>query len=153
MLCKAGKGRASEAVQECPPPGKEKQRGPWAMVRDSVITCCPSPTSPSLYTFHLSGVNSFPDQELSDPTQCLLDWEERSRPMMALTRIEKYTGLWSFPSFFPDFFLGWRSPTINIYLLLKTLTNDLPRRQNPRPTHLLEVLRTAGIGLRFWLVC
>lgn len=55
-LWKAGKGRASEAVWEQPSPNKGKQ---GAVVRDSVVPCCPSPTSP-LYAFHHWSVNSFP---------------------------------------------------------------------------------------------
>lgn len=41
---------------------QRKQSGPWSTVKDSVITCCPAPTSASLYASHLSGVISFSDQ-------------------------------------------------------------------------------------------
>lgn len=146
MLCKARAGTASKVVWEHPSPKKNKGiHGQWWGTLWSLAALHQLLLLSMLSTTQVSTASQTSNSQIQHDAL----HTERSCPKMVLMRVGTYTGLWSFPSFFPDFFLEWRRPSINIYLLLETLT----RRQNPHRTQVLEVLRTVVIGLRLLLSC
>lgn len=151
MLCKAGKWRASEAGWEYCWPNKGKREsvlngeglcGHFAALRQLLLSMISTFQVPAASQTSNSQI---PHDALQTERRTAQRWLRRGR--------YKNSELQSFPSCFPDSFLGWRSPTSNIYLLLKTLTNNLPSRQNAYRTPILEMLRTVVMELQFWLAC
>lgn len=151
MLCKAGKGRASEAVWEYPSPNKENEgvRGKWWGTLGSLAAL--HQLLPSmLSTFQASTAFQTSNPQIRHDAF----WPQRRKatPRWLWWGQTSVLDFWYFPSLFLDFFLGRSSPTINIYVL-KTLTNNLSGRLDEHPTYVLEVLRTEVVGLRFWRSC